>query len=229
MKGIILAGGNGTRLQPCTLVTSKQLLPLYSKPMIYYPLETLMRAGIKDILIIVAPDRAGDFLRFLGSGKEFGCRFTYEIQDEPKGLSEAFLIGESFIGNNDVTLILGDNYFENDFAEDIKSFDGGARVFAKEVEDPNRYGVVSFDEHNQVESIEEKPSKPKSNFAVTGLYVYDHTCVEKAKSLKPSARGELEITDLNRLYLEEGTLDVRTFDGDWYEATCKVREKALAS
>jgi glucose-1-phosphate thymidylyltransferase len=237
MKGIILAGGEGTRLRPLTKVTSKQLLPIYNKPMIFYPLETLLTAGIKDILVIVAPDRAGDFLRLLGSGNEFGCKFTYEIQDKPEGLAQAFIIGRNFIGKDAVTLILGDNLFEDNFSGPISSFQGGARVFAKQVTDPQRFGVVEFDSNNKAISIEEKPKEPKSNFAVTGLYIYDNTVVEKAASLKPSPRGELEITDLNNVYLQEGTLDVATVAGRWldtgtfeslHEAIVFARDRELA-
>jgi glucose-1-phosphate thymidylyltransferase len=217
MKGIILAGGSGTRLRPLTRVTSKQLLPVYNKPMIFYPLETLLKAGIKDILIIVAPDHAGDFLKLLGSGKEFGCNFTYEIQDKAEGLAQAFLIGENFLGSDDVTLILGDNLFEDDFSEAIATFEKGGRVFAKKVHDPERFGVVEFDDQKKALSIEEKPESPKSEFAVTGLYIYDNSVVKKAKNLAPSPRGELEITDLNNLYLQEGTLDVAFVDGKWFD------------
>ena len=217
MKGIILAGGQATRLHPCTKVTSKQLLPIYNKPMIYYPLQTLIDAGIKDILIIIAPDRAGDFMRLLGSGKEFGCKFTYEIQDKPEGLAQAFILGENFIGEDNVTLILGDNLFDEDFTKSITTFKEGARVFAKEVTDSQRFGVVEMDNNMQALSIEEKPKKPKSNYAVTGLYIYDNTVIEKAKHLAPSARGELEITDLNKLYLESGKLDVRIVQGKWLD------------
>lgn len=234
MKGIILAGGNGTRLRPLTLVTSKQLLPIYDQPMIYYPLETLRTAGITDILFIVAPDHAGDFLKLLGSGKEFGCKFTYEIQDEPGGLAQAFLIGENFIGTDNVTLILGDNIFEDDFTQAITSFQTGGRVFIKEVNDPQRFGVAEFDQQKKVISIEEKPKQPKSKYAVTGLYIYDATVVEKAKSLAPSGRGELEITDLNNVFLQANQLDVAFVAGRWfdtgtfeslYEAITFVREK----
>lgn len=217
MKGIILAGGSGTRLNPLTKVTSKQLLPIYNKPMIFYPLETLLKAGITDILIIVAPDHAGDFLKLLGSGKEFGCKFTYEIQDKPEGLAQAFLIGENFIGTDSVTLILGDNLYEDDFSQAIKTFQQGGRVFAKEVTDPQRFGVVEFDQNRKALSIEEKPATPKSNYAVTGLYIYDNSVVQKAKQLQPSARGEIEITDLNNVYLQEGTLDVAFVQGKWFD------------
>jgi glucose-1-phosphate thymidylyltransferase len=234
MKGIILAGGSGTRLRPLTKVTSKQLLPIYNKPMIYFPIETLRTAGITDILIIVAPDHAGDFLKLLGSGSEFGCKFTYEIQDKPEGLAQAFRIGANFIGDDNVTLILGDNIYEDNFSDDIRNFQTGGRVFAKEVKDPERFGVVEFDGNQQAISIEEKPQSPKSNYAVTGLYIYDNTVVEKARNLQPSARGELEITDLNNLFLKEGTLDVAFVKGKWldtgtfeslYEAINFVRDR----
>lgn len=236
MKGIILAGGSGSRLRPLTSVTSKQLLPIYNQPMIYYPLNTLRQAGIRDILVIVAPDHAGDFLKLLGSGKEFDCKFTYEIQDKPEGLAQAFLVGRNFIGDDPVTMILGDNLFEDNFKEAIQSFQSGARVFAKKVPDPERFGVVEFDEHNRAISIVEKPEHPTSNFAVTGLYIYDNTVVQRAGSLQPSPRGELEITDLNLLYLQEGLLDVAQVPGRWldtgtfeslFEATVFARERAL--
>jgi glucose-1-phosphate thymidylyltransferase len=220
MKGIILAGGAGTRLFPLTKITSKQLLPVYDRPMIYYPLQTLIDAGIRDILIIVAPDRAGDFLRLLGSGSEFGAKFSYEIQDKPEGLAQAFIIGKTFIGSDDVTMILGDNIFlgnETFLKDAVTTFDGGGRVFAREVPDPERFGVVEFDENKRAVTIEEKPPQPKSNFAVTGLYIYDNSVVARACNLKPSARGELEITDLNNLYLKEGTLDVCVYDGFWLD------------
>lgn len=218
MKGIILAGGSATRLRPCTKITSKQLLPVYDKPMIYYPLETLLNAGIKEVLIIVAPYYAGQFLHLLGSGKDFGARFVYEIQDEPRGLADAFLVGENFIGDDDVTLILGDNIFDHDFTDHIKNFKSGAAVFAKEVHDPERFGVVEFDGSGKVLSIEEKPEKPKSNFAAVGIYSYDNRVVEFAKSLKPSQRGEIEITDLNNIYLKNGELSVNIIDGLWEDA-----------
>ncbi|MBI5405170.1 MAG: NTP transferase domain-containing protein [Candidatus Kerfeldbacteria bacterium] len=220
MKGIILAGGAGTRLRPLTLVTSKQLLPVYDRPMIFYPLQTLLKAGIKEILIIVAPDRAGDFLRVLGSGKEFGAKFTYEIQDQPTGLAEAFIIGSDFIDNEPVTLILGDNIFlgsDDEILEAITSFRSGGRVFAKEVPDPERFGVVEFDSARQVVSIEEKPSHPRSNYALVGLYVFDNRVISIARGLKPSARGELEITDIHKAYLTDGQLDVRMYSGDWLD------------
>ncbi len=218
MRGIILSGGSGSRLAPLTKVTSKQLLPIYNRPMIYYPLNTLIKAGIKEILIIVSPDRAGDYLNLLGSGKEFGVKFTYEIQDKPEGLAQAFIIGENFIDNEDVVMILGDNIFEDDFSEDIKNFKGGAKVFAKEVSDPERFGVVKFNEDMKAEKIIEKPKEYLSNYAVTGLYVYDHKVVEIAKNMKPSDRGELEITDVNSHYLEKGELEVGLVKGEWLDA-----------
>lgn len=220
MKGIILAGGAGTRLYPLTKITSKQLLPVYDRPMIYYPLQTLIDAGIRDILIIVAPEYAGDFLRLLGSGKDFGVRFSYEIQDKPEGLAQAFIIGKTFIGADNVTMILGDNIFvgnETFLREAIQTFTSGARVFAREVPDPERFGVVEFNDALQAVSIEEKPVHPKSTYAVTGLYIYDNDVVRRAEELKPSARGELEITDLNNTYLADSQLDVCIYDGFWLD------------
>lgn len=218
MKGIILAGGKATRLRPLTKITSKQLLPVYDKPMIYYPIETLLKAGITDIMIIVAPDYSGHFLNLLGSGKEFGANFTYEVQEKPNGLAEAFIIGKDFIGNDDVTMILGDNIFDQDFSKEIMSFKGGAMVFAKKVADPERFGVVEFDEKKNAISIEEKPTKPKSNYAVVGLYTYDNRVVKFAENLAPSPRGEIEITDLNNIYLKMNELKVNIFDGLWEDA-----------
>jgi glucose-1-phosphate thymidylyltransferase len=221
MKGIILSGGAGTRLMPLTKVTSKQLLPIYDKPMIYYPLEKLIQAGVKEILIIVAPDHCGDYMRVLGSGKDFGpdIRFTYEIQDKPEGLAQAFILGENFLDDkDDVTLILGDNIFEDEITDAIKNFKSGATVFAKEVSDPERFGVVKFDANQKAEIIIEKPTEFISNFAVTGIYIYDNRVVEVAKGLKPSARGELEITDLNNWYLQKGELNVEIMTGDWIDA-----------
>ena len=218
MKGIILSGGSGTRLKPLTKITSKQLLPIYNRPMIYYPLNTLIKAGIKEILIIVAPERAGDYLNLLGSGKEFGVKFTYEIQDKPEGLAQAFIIAENFLDDDSVAMILGDNIFEDDFSKDIKSFKSGAKIFAKQVSDPERFGVVKFDENMQAEEIVEKPQTYLSNYAVTGLYVYDNRVVEAAKSIKPSPRGELEITDLNNWYLKKDELSVAQVEGEWLDA-----------
>lgn len=239
MKGIILAGGSGSRLMPLTKVTSKQLLPVYNKPMIFYPLEVLLKAGIKDILIIVAPERAGDFLRLLGSGKDFGAKFTYEIQDKPEGLAHAFIIAESFLDDHDnVTLILGDNIFEDDLSKDIKNFTGGAKIFVKTVpeEDRTRLGIVEIDPHGKVLSIEEKPKFPKSVFAQTGLYIYDHQVTQAVKGQRPSVRGELEITDLNLWYLQRGELSASVIHGEWvdagtfeslFKASELVRKKAL--
>lgn len=218
MRGIILSGGSGTRLRPLTKITSKQLLPIYNRPMIYYPLNTLIKAGIKEIMIIISPERAGDYLNLLGSGKEFGVKFTYEIQDKPEGLAQAFIIGENFIDNQDVAMILGDNIFEDDFSDEIKNFKGGAKIFAKHVPDPERFGVVKFGENMKAEKIIEKPQEYLSNYAVTGLYVYDKRIVEVAKGIKPSARGELEITDVNNWYLEKGELDVAMVEGEWLDA-----------
>ena len=218
MRGIILSGGSATRLRPCTKVTSKQLLPIYNRPMIYYPLNTLIKAGIKEILIIVAPERAGDYLNLLGSGRQFGVKLTYEIQDKPRGLAEAFIIGENFIDEDSVTLILGDNIFEDDFTEDISSFKKGAKIFAKKVKDPERFGVVEINNKSEALSIEEKPLKPKSNLAITGLYIYDHRVIDVAKTLQPSARGELEIVDLHNWYLARHELEVSLIHGAWIDA-----------
>lgn len=218
MRGIILSGGSATRLMPCTKVTSKQLLPIYNRPMIYYPLNTLIKAGIKEILIIVAPERAGDYLNLLGSGKEFGVKFTYEIQDKPRGLAEAFIIGENFIDDDNVTMILGDNIFEDDFSEDIKNFKSGGKVFAKKVPDPERFGVVRFDGDMKAVKIEEKPKEWLSDYAITGLYIYDSRVVEAAKQVKPSERGELEITELHNWYLKKGELEVAMVNGEWIDA-----------
>lgn len=215
MKGIILAGGSGTRLHPLTLATSKQLMPVYDKPMIYYPITTLMLAGIREILLITNPHEQDAFKRLLGDGSQFGVEFTYVTQAAPNGLAEAFLIGEEFIGGEPVALVLGDNIFHSaGLAKSLQSAAGrdGATVFAYKVSNPQDYGVIEFDSDGRAISIEEKPSQPRSKFVIPGLYFYDSNVVEFAKGLQPSARGELEITDLNRIYLEQGTLNVERLE-----------------
>lgn len=215
MKGIILAGGSGTRLYPLTKVTSKQLLPIYDKPMIYYPLSTLMLAGIKDILIISTPDDTPRFEELLGDGSKFGINLSYAVQPSPDGLAQAFIIGEDFIGDDTCAMVLGDNifygsYFRKNLADAVKAAEEGyATIFGYYVKDPERFGIVEFDKNRNVVSVEEKPQHPKSNYCITGLYFYDNRVVKMAKQVKPSARGELEITDLNRLYLNEGKLKVQ--------------------
>lgn len=215
MKGIVLAGGSGTRLYPLTKVTSKQLLPIYDKPMIYYPMSVLMNAGIRDILIISTPQDTSRFMDLLGDGNQFGVNLSYKVQPSPDGLAQAFIIGDEFIGDDSVAMILGDNIFSGQglkrrlkAAVENAESNKGATVFGYYVDDPERFGIVEFDKYGKAISIEEKPEKPKSNYCVTGLYFYDNRVVEYAKNLKPSARGELEITDLNRIYLENGELNV---------------------
>ena len=215
MKGIILAGGSGTRLHPLTLAVSKQLMPIYDKPMIYYPLSSLMMAGIKDILIISTPHDTPHFQKLLGDGSNLGCNFEYKVQEIPNGLAQAFVLGENFIGKDPAALILGDNiFYGSGLAKKLQAItnpDGGV-VFAYHVSDPERYGVVEFNEVNTAVSIEEKPEKPKSNFAVPGLYFYDNEVVQIAKDIKPSPRGEYEITDVNKVYLKQGKLKVAIMD-----------------
>jgi len=215
MKGIILAGGSGTRLYPLTIAVSKQLMPVYDKPMVYYPLSTLMLAGINEVLIITTPEDQPAFKKLLGDGSQLGCRFDYVVQPKPEGLAQAFILGADFIGNQPAALVLGDNIFYGSGMGTLlkkKANPDGAVVFAYQVSDPERYGVVEFDKSNRVISIEEKPEKPKSNFAVPGLYFYDNDIVAIAKAIKPSPRGELEITDINKVYLEKGKLEVGVLD-----------------
>lgn len=224
MKGIVLAGGRATRLRPLTWVISKQLLPVYDKPMIYYPIETLIKAGIKDILIIIAPENAGMFLNLLGTGEQFGCRFSYVIQKEPRGLAEAFILAEDFLDKDDVTMVLGDNIFDHDFSKEIQGFKGGGQIYLKKldnIDDVKRLGVVELDKDGKIISIEEKPEVPKSMYVSVGIYTYDHRVVEIAKNLQPSKRGELEISgnpSVNNTYWEKGELKACVFDSYWQDA-----------
>ena len=219
MKGIILAGGTGSRLYPLTKVTNKHLLPVYDKPMIYYPLQTLLTAGIKDIMIVSGRGHAGHFLELLGSGADFGVRFTYEIQDEAGGIAQALALVEDFADDDDVTVILGDNIFQDNVMDTVQSFGGGAHIFLKTVHDAQRFGVAQVDKSGgQVLSIEEKPQVPKSDLAVTGLYIYDNGVFDVIKTLKPSGRGELEITDVNNEYIRQGAMGYSVLDGYWSDA-----------
>lgn len=217
MKGIILAGGTGSRLLPLTKVTNKHLLPVYDKPMIYYPIKTLTDAGIEEIMIVSGRGHAGHFLELLGSGKDFGVKFTYEIQEEAGGIAQALGLAEKFADDDDVTVILGDNIFQDCIKEDVSNFKGGARIFLKEVDDARRFGVAELD-GNKVVRIEEKPQHPKSNFAVTGLYIYDKEVFNVVKTLKPSGRGELEITDVNNYYVNQVSMEYKVLGGFWSDA-----------
>lgn len=219
IKGIILAGGTATRLFPLTATTSKQLLPVYDRQMIFYPLNTLIKAGIKDVLMIVAPDHSGQYLNLLGSiFKNYGINLFFEVQKLPRGLADAFIIGESFIGADNVAMVLGDNIFEDDLSEVVKNFRSGGHVLAVKVPDPERSGVVKFDNNGKVEMIVEKPKEWISDYIIPGFYLYDNRVIEAAKNLKPSDRGELEITDLHKFYLEKDELKVSTVEGDWLDA-----------
>lgn len=218
MKGIILAGGTGTRLLPATAVSSKQLLPVYDRPMIFYPLNTLIKAGIKDILVIVAPEHSGNYLNLLGSLLEKkGIHISFRVQRSPRGLAEAYILAEDFLDGESSVMILGDNIFEHDFTEDIKSFETGGRIFALKVPDPERFGVVEFDDQNKVLSIEEKPAAPKSEYAIPGIYIFDSRAPEFARNIKPSGRLEFEIVDLHKQYLAVNELDVRILEGAWFD------------
>lgn len=217
MKGVILAGGTGSRMMPCTKVTNKHLLPVYDKPMIYFPIKTMIDAGIKDILIVSGPGHAGHFLNLLGSGKDFGAKFTFEIQDEAGGIAQALGLAEDFADEEPVAVILGDNIFEDNVKEAVKGFKGGAKIFLKEVHDPERFGVAEVD-GKKVIGIEEKPKNPKSKWAVTGIYMYDADVFRIIKTLKPSARGELEITDVNNAYIKKGKMEAAFLKGFWSDA-----------
>jgi glucose-1-phosphate thymidylyltransferase len=219
MKGIVLAGGTATRLFPLTATTSKQLLPVYNRQMIFYPLNTLIKGGIKEILVIISPEHSGPFVNLLGRIFErHDVRLDFKVQSVPRGLADAFVLGEEFIDNNNVTMVLGDNIFEDDFSDTIKNFKGGGHIFAKKVTDPERYGVVKFDESGKAVQIVEKPADWISDFAIPGLYIYDKRVSEAARTAKPSERGEIEITSLHNFYLEKGELQVSTFEGEWLDA-----------
>jgi glucose-1-phosphate thymidylyltransferase len=217
MKGVILAGGTGSRLYPLTKVTNKHLLPVYDKPMIYYPMETLINAGIKDIMIVSGRGHAGHFLELLGSGVDFGVHFTYEIQEKAGGIAQALSLAEDFVDGDSVTVILGDNIFQDNIKEDVANFNDGAKIFLKEVPDAHRFGVAEL-KGDKVIGIEEKPKEPKSNFAVTGLYIYDSEVFNAIKTLKPSGRGELEITDVNNYYVSKGAMEYGILEGFWSDA-----------
>jgi glucose-1-phosphate thymidylyltransferase len=217
MKGIVLAGGNGRRMEPITKVTNKHLLGVYDKPMIYYPVQTLINAGIKDIMVITGREHAGTFVRLLGSGKQFGVNFSFEFQDEAGGIAQALAMAEDFVDGCCCAVILGDNIFEDDFSKQIKGFEGGAHIFLKEVHDPGRFGVPELD-GDKVLAIEEKPENPKTNYAVTGLYLYDNAVFDIIKTLKPSARGEMEITDVNNHYIKNASMKASQVKGEWTDA-----------
>ncbi len=218
MKGIILAGGMGTRLNPCTLVTNKHLLPVYDRPMVYFPLASLREAGLEEILIVSGPEHSGDFLEILGNGSAFGCRLQYAVQTEAGGIAQALSLAEEFAGDDDVAVILGDNIFSDNLAQAVNNFSDGALIFLKEVDDARRFGVAELGEGSQVVSIEEKPAEPKTNLAVTGFYVYDNSVFAKIKTLRPSQRGELEITDVNNHYISEGKMTAQILSGEWTDA-----------
>ncbi|OGJ15856.1 spore coat protein [Candidatus Pacearchaeota archaeon RBG_13_36_9] len=237
MKGVILAGGKGSRLSPLTLITNKHLLPVYNQPMIHYPIQTLKNIGVKEILIVSGRNHVGHFLELLGSGEDSGLRFSYTIQEREGGIAEALALAENFAGGEPVAVVLGDNIFEDHFKEDALSFKEGARIFLKEVVDPERFGVAELDSNNKVENIVEKPTSPKTNYAVTGLYIYDADVFKIIKTLKPSARGELEITDVNNQYISKGKMDARFVKGFWsdtgtfeslHRASAFLREKEIA-
>lgn len=218
MKGVILAGGMGTRLNPCTLVTNKHLLPVYDRPMIYYPLASLREVGVTEILVVSGPEHSGDFLEILGNGEKFGCRLQYAVQTEAGGIAQALSLAESFADGESVAVILGDNVFADDFSDFARDFSEGARIFLCEVPDAERFGVAELGEGNQVLSIEEKPKNPKTNLAVTGFYLYDNSVFDKIRTLKPSARGELEITDVNNQYIAENKMTAQILTGEWTDA-----------